>query len=454
MLVVSFFSACTTQKKVVYQITVKGEAKEAGVIYYLNTSMNVYKDLASNSCGTCENQPVSVYKGADAQEIAQAIAEAVTRADDLWEVKSCENGVVVLQEKTAGSVESIANLSGPAGLEFTGEVLNGSLAIKGNEVQNVESSSSNSDENQSHERLAAIYGPSYEMLVVLGAEDKIVVRADVQTDDFPFASKVFKRIDSVPKLDNVHTSVNIEELMTYNPDMVYTFPRENELAQLKKLNVSVLAGQSDENLSTVTKQLMDYAQTLDDTAKEKALEYQQYFDTKLKMVTDITSKIENKPKVYYAGTDILTTYGKYSDIIEVITAAGGTAVSANLEGSSRTQINYEQLMSWNPEYIFLDHGGMNGAQNVLQMKEDVMTDSRYQSVVAVKNSDVYVVPSGVFYWDMGLQKILLVMQMAKTLHPEEFQSLDMKNELKTFYQKFYDYSLSDEEVTAILNRQE
>jgi iron complex transport system substrate-binding protein len=55
---------------------------------------------------------------------------------------------------------------------------------------------------------------------------------------------------------------------------------------------------------------------------------------------------------------------------------------------------------------------------------------------------------------MGLQKILLVMQMAKTLHPEEFQSLDMKNELKTFYQKFYDYSLSDEEVTAILNRQE
>lgn len=84
------------------------------------------------------------------------------------------------------------------------------------------------------QRIAAVYGPSYEMLVVLGVEDRIVVRADVQTDDFPWAEEVFKRISDVPLLDNVHTSVNFEELMTYDPDMVYSFPRPNEEKRWKK----------------------------------------------------------------------------------------------------------------------------------------------------------------------------------------------------------------------------
>lgn len=69
-----------------------------------------------------------------------------------------------------------------------------------------------------------------------------MVRADVQTDDFPWAEKVFSRIREVPALENVHTSVNFEELMTYEPDIVYTFPRENELIQLKKAGVAALPG--------------------------------------------------------------------------------------------------------------------------------------------------------------------------------------------------------------------
>jgi iron complex transport system substrate-binding protein len=63
------------------------------------------------------------------------------------------------------------------------------------------------------------------------------------------------------------------------------------------------------------------------------------------------------------------------------------------------------------------------------------------------------VPSGVFYWDMGLQKILLVEYMAQILHPDLFQDLDMVQELMNFYQEFYGYSLTAPEAQAILSRQ-
>ena len=50
------------------------------------------------------------------------------------------------------------------------------------------------------ERIAAIYGPAYEALTVLGAEDRIVVCADVQFENFPWAKKVYSRISDLPYL--------------------------------------------------------------------------------------------------------------------------------------------------------------------------------------------------------------------------------------------------------------
>ncbi|MGC4017838.1 MAG: ABC transporter substrate-binding protein [Muricomes sp.] len=277
-------------------------------------------------------------------------------------------------------------------------------------------------------RLAAVYGPSYEALTVLGVEDRIVVRADVQTDDFPWAERVFKRISDIPALDNVHTAVNIEELMKYNPDMVYTFPRNNELSQLEKAGIPAIAGTSTKHLSDVKEQLMEYAETLNQDAVDRATAYGAYFDEKLKYVTDITDKIseEERPKVYYAGVDILTTYGEYSDIPEVIEAAGGIAVSKDLKAGSRTQIDQEQFLAWNPDYIFIDHGGMNGGKTAAEIREGLYKQKNLQKVEAVKQKQVYLSPSGVFYWDMGLQKILLVMQMAQIHIGRSLRDMDME----------------------------
>ena len=439
-------------EKLEYEISAEGEASAPGTISFLDYDINVYKDLASNSCGDCEDQPVHLYVGDDAEDAVQAISDAVTRADDKWEVVSCEGTVVVLREKTAGSVEEIPAITSPEGLVLTAKVSGREVSLSSDSSQSSDTEDIDFPENP--QRLAAVYGPSYELLTMLGAEDLIVVRADVQTDDFPWAEKVFSRISEVPALNNVHTSVNFEELMKYDPQIVYTFPRENELNQLKKAGVPALAGETGESLDDLKKQVKAYAATLGADAEAKADEYCRYFDAKLSMVKEKTSKLsdKDKPKVYYAGVDILTTYGKYSDIMEVIEAAGGTPVSKELEAGNRSQINYEQLMKWNPDVIFIDHGGMNDGKTVEELKQEITKDSAYSSVKAVKDGEIYLSPSGVFYWDMGIQKILLVMNMAKILHPDIFSELDMEKEVAEFYEKFFGYDLSKDEAGRILNR--
>lgn len=439
------------QKKLEYTIHIEGDTVESGVITVLDYSINVYEDEASNSCGDCTMQPVHLYAGADIQDVAQAISDVVERADDLWVVVSCEGDTVVLQEKEAGSVESITALSAPRGIQLTGTLSGRNIAVLS--TQDTKNAEVEFPENP--KKLAAVYGPSYELLVMLGVEDRIVVRADVHTENFPWAEKVFSRITEIPQINNVHTSVNFEELMSYEPEVVYTFPRQNELNQLKKAGVAALPGQTESTLEGVKDQVRNYAKTLGKDAEERAERYCQFFDEKLKWVTDRTKQIseEERPSVYYAGVDVLTTYGKYSDLIEVIESAGGRAVSAQLEAGNRTQIDYEQLMEWNPDVIFMDHGGMNDGETVEELKQELQKNPVYSSLKAVKGNQIYTTPSGVFYWDMGIQKILLIMHMAKILHPDEFKDLDMEAEVMEFYEMFFDYSLNRKEAEQILNRE-
>lgn len=305
-------------------------------------------------------------------------------------------------------------------------------------------------------RLAAVYGPSYEAAVVLGVEDKVVVCADVQFENFPWARKVFKRINTLPYLENVHSGINFEELMKYNPHLVLAFPRPNEIQQLKKNNIAAIPGTTTGSLDDIKNQLMVYAEALGPEAVDMAKKYTEYFDEKVSMIKEVTSNIADKdrPKVYYAGMDMLTTYGKYSDLSELIYLAGGINVAKDLEGGNRTQINYEQLAAWNPEYIFIDHGAINEGDTAEMIMENTYSDGRYGVIEGVSKKQVYLTPSGVFYWDMGIQKILLLMMMAKTIHPDYFKNLNMIEELKYFYKTFFSYELTDEDAVKILNRQD
>ena len=84
-------------------------------------------------------------------------------------------------------------------------------------------------------------------------------------------------------------------------------------------------------------------------------------------------------------------------------------------------------------------------------------DGRDWSVInAVKNHQVYKIPIGAYRWDpAGVETPLMVKWAAKIQYPDIFADMDIKEEVKEFFELVYQYELTDEQVSEILdNRQE
>ena len=302
------------------------------------------------------------------------------------------------------------------------------------------------------ERVAALFGPSYEKLYILNAEDKIVAAGDFHKDGWPWSNVIYKKLNDIVGIENAHSDLNIEDLLKYDPQVVFYFPNPDAVGAINQSGMTAIPMASTGKFEDTKNVLNLYADILGGESVKIAQKYAKYFDEKVKMVTDITSKIpeEERPKAYFSNQEILWTAGKKSDLVELIELAGGNCVHKDIDGGSKNEISIDQLLDWNPDHIFVDHAGSSGNASAEDVIKEMLNDDRYQQINAVKNNNVHISPTGVFFWDSGQQKILMLMWMAKSLHPDEFADLDMSKELKYFYKEFYRYDLSYEETEKIL----
>jgi iron complex transport system substrate-binding protein len=302
------------------------------------------------------------------------------------------------------------------------------------------------------ERVAAIFGPSYEKIVLLGAEDKIVCDGDFHIDGWPWSNVIYKRLNDVPGIPNAHSDLNIEEMLGYDLDVVFNFPNPQTTEALRQAGISVVPMAGTGKMSDIKETVKVYAEALGDGAPARAARYAAYYDEKVKQVTDVTATIpENeRVKVYMANQLILKAAGKSSDLVELMQLAGGVCVSAEVEGGGGVEVSREQLLAWDPDFIFVDHAGSSGNASAEDVIKEMLDQDEFSELTAAEKNQIYICPTGVFFWDSGVQKPLLLMWMASTMYPEYLPDLDIKTELIGFYEEFFDYSLTDEEAEAIL----
>ena len=83
----------------------------------------------------------------------------------------------------------------------------------------------------------------------------------------------------------------------------------------------------------------------------------------------------------------------------------------------------------------------------------ILTNNQWAPLKAVKGNKVYQMPIGISRWGHpgGMETPLGLFWTAKTVYPEKFADLDLKAEAKDYYQKFFNYSLTDEEMEQILS---
>lgn len=126
-----------------------------------------------------------------------------------------------------------------------------------------------------------------------------------------------------------------------------------------------------------------------------------------------------------------------------MTLPGATNVAADVEYSTQSALNVEQLLEWNPEVIFT-------SSMTALTPADVYADPALAGLDAVKNKRVYAVPSGGFWWDPPSAESHLMMKWAAAmLHPDTY-TVDLRAEIAEHYEFLYGTTVTDEQIDDLL----
>lgn len=297
------------------------------------------------------------------------------------------------------------------------------------------------------DRVADFWNAHNEVVLMLGAGDKIVATTSI-VHSMPMFNKVYPRIGTIPApFDSATKVVTMEDTVSVKPDIAILSDGMNKSAdQLSAAGIPVVTLYFT-TFEDLKKCFLLTGSILGGDAKENAEKYNDYLDTKLSEIRAVTSKIPADKKLsvlHINSLKPLQVDGNKTLIDTWIDVAGGTNAAGKDVSGNMKSVTFEQIQAWDPDVIIM--------MGTTADKESVMNDPKWKDLKAVKDGKLYLNPKGVFYWDRyGAEEALQIQWAAKTLYPDLFKDLDIKDVLKKFYTEFFNYSLTDEDIDSIMN---
>lgn len=259
----------------------------------------------------------------------------------------------------------------------------------------------------------------------------------------------------VPQLPNLPTpggltKVNIEELLTLKPDVVFVtnyapadMVKQIEGAGLPVVAISLLDVPPEEAVK-LNPSVKDEPAAIDAGfatgvrliadvlgRKEKGEEMIAATKKTRKFVADRLSDIptDKRVPVYMANPD-LTTYGrgKYTGLM--MERAGARNVANSISGFK--QVTMEDVLTWNPAVILVQ-------ERYPAVVDEIRKNPSWQTIDAVKNGRIYMMPEYAKAWGYPMPEAMALgeLWMAKELYPERFKDIDMQKEADAYYKEFY-----------------
>ena len=134
---------------------------------------------------------------------------------------------------------------------------------------------------------------------------------------------------------------------------------------------------------------------------------------------------------------MLSTAGNAMYQSDMIRLAGGVNVAAEIADPYWVEIDYEQLLTWNPEYIIL-------ASDATYTVEDVLADPNLAGCAAVVSGNVYQLPNKAEAWDSPVPSgILGALWLANILHSDLLSDADCAAKMDAYYETFYNFTYSE-----------
>jgi iron complex transport system substrate-binding protein len=169
--------------------------------------------------------------------------------------------------------------------------------------------------------------------------------------------------------------------------------------------------------------------------EEEAEELSSFITNEVNNVAEITSSIpdSDKPRVFWGWTQCSfeSTVGSNSMTLD---RAGAINVAYEMPDGWGS-VTKEQIIAWDPDIILVGASSRGNEASVMRL-QGVLNDPDYQDITAVKNGDVYLVPLVHIAGSPQDMNLFNLIYLAKLLHPEEFEDLDVEEEGNEIFKRF------------------
>ncbi len=184
-------------------------------------------------------------------------------------------------------------------------------------------------------------------------------------------------------------------------------------------------------------------------AEGRAREVVDYIDERVSFVTERVSRVPASERptglfVYYAlqGNEAAVNVPPKGWIqTTLLNQAGARPIWADqVTGGGWQTVNVEQVLTWNPDTIFV----VSYRNDISDVMERITEDSRWRSLRAVRNDRLYAFPIDYYSWDQPDVRWILGLQwLAQTIHPEQFGDFNMTSAVYDFFQVMYGMSRAE-----------
>lgn len=304
--------------------------------------------------------------------------------------------------------------------------------VKNNAIQFIDSNGNTVTLPKIAERIVSTDSDSTEMLIAIGAKDKIVGVTDTVAKNPLLMSQLPRNVSNIGNWQNP----DVETILTLKPDVVISYSGVSKPKNIDKITAA--------NLTIVYLDCYKMNALASDARALGAItgntiqaeDYAQFLEKYLNSVKNTTSVLDSgqKPSIYWESYSDYTTVGKGAGGDIMINISGGTNIAGD-NATTYPRINSEWIISKDPSYIIkmISPTNMTSGQDLSKLQSSIQKRPGMEKVDAIKNNKVYVMSGSIAF---GPRAVVGLLYMAKILHPDQYTGVDPAKVLDEYSQKF------------------
>ena len=254
------------------------------------------------------------------------------------------------------------------------------------------------------------------------------------------------------------SDLNIEEIMKLEPDIILYNANNAEHAEVLKASgipAVEFATTGAETPADPLERYEEWLRLLEDVFGEDG-KMDGFLERGDEIVADVEARIAEIPEEERPSSMILY---QVSDGVPQVAGQGvfgyywlehlGVQNVAE-ETQGFAQVSFEQIYTWDPEVIFLNGPGLMKL-TVQDIMDNTVEGADFSTIQAVENGRVYDTTLGMWNWfTPNPDGPLVLAWLACNAYPEAFADYPLEDTIRSYYEEFYGYEITDEELEGML----